>query len=269
MNLEKFMEWLLAWLGSMAPRVLGAVIVVVLGLLLSKALVKLLKKALERGKAEAGVITFVGSLVNIALKVLVGITAAAQLGFDVTSIITAIGALGVTIGLALKDSMSNVASGVQILFNHIFRVGDYLSVEGVEGTVDRIEIMYTALRTFDNKEIIIPNSELTASVITNYTAQTTRRLDLSYSVSYSTNLAQARGVLEGLINSNEKVIDEPAPLIAVGEHKDSCIMVIARVWCRTDDYWPLYFEMQEAVKNAFDEAGIEIPFPQLDVHTKS
>ena len=126
MNLEKFMEWLLAWLGSMAPRVLGAVIVVVLGLLLSKALVKLLKKALERGKAEAGVITFVGSLVNIALKVLVGITAAAQLGFDVTSIITAIGALGVTIGLALKDSMSNVASGVQILFNHIFRVGDYL-----------------------------------------------------------------------------------------------------------------------------------------------
>ena len=257
MNLEKFMEWRL---GSMAPRVLGAVIVVVLGLLLSKALVKLLKKALERGKAEAGVITFVGSLVNIALKVLVGITAAAQLGFDVTSII---------IGLALKDSMSNVASGVQILFNHIFRVGDYLSVEGVEGTVDRIEIMYTALRTFDNKEIILPNSELTASVITNYTAQTTRRLDLSYSVSYSTNLAQARGVLEGLINSNEKVIDEPAPLIAVGEHKDSCIMVIARVWCKTEDYWPLYFEMQEAVKNAFDEAGIEIPFPQLDVHTKS
>ena len=266
--MEKFWEWMLNWIQNMAPRVFGATIVVVLGWVLSKALVKLLKKALERGKAEAGVITYVGSLVNISLKVLVGITAAAQLGFDVTSIITAIGALGVTIGLALKDSMSNVASGVQILFNHTFRVGDYLSVEGVEGTVDRIEIMYTALRTFDNKEIIMPNSELTASVITNYTAQTTRRLDLSYSVSYSTDLAQARSVLEGLINGNEKVLQDPAPLVAIGEHKDSCIMVVAKVWCNTDNYWPLYFEMQEEVKNAFDRAGIEIPFPQLDVHTK-
>ena len=266
--MEKFWEWMLSWIQNMAPRVFGAIIVLVLGWVLSKALVKLLKKALERGKAEAGVITFVGSLVNISLKVLVGITAAAQLGFDVTSIITAIGALGVTVGLALKDSMSNVASGVQILFNHTFRVGDYLSVEGVEGTVDRIEIMYTALRTFDNKEIIMPNSELTASVITNYTAQTTRRLDLSYSVSYSTDLAQARSVLEGLINGNEKVLLDRAPLVAIGEHKDSCIMVVAKVWCKTDDYWPLYFEMQEEVKNAFDRAGIEIPFPQLDVHTK-
>ena len=268
MNLEKFFEWLLGWLGNMAPRVLGAIIVVAVGWILSKALVKLLKKALERGKAEAGVITFIGSLVNIALKVLVGITAAAQLGFDVTSIITAIGALGVTVGLALKDSMSNVASGVQILFTHTFRVGDYLSVEGVEGTVDRIEIMYTALHTFDNKEIVIPNSELTASVITNYTAQTTRRLDLSYSVSYSTNLAQAREVLAQVIAENEKVLQDPPPLVAIGEHKDSCIMVVAKIWCETDNYWPLYFEMQESVKNAFDQAGIEIPFPQLDIHNK-
>lgn len=264
--MEKFTQWLISWLQNIAPRILGAAIVLLIGWLLSKALVKLLKKALERGKAEAGVITFVGSLVNIGLKVLIGITAAAQLGFDVTSIITAIGALGVTIGLALKDSMSNVASGVQILFNHTFRVGDYLTVDGVEGTVDRIEIMYTALRTFDNKEIIIPNSELTANVITNYTAQKTRRLDLTYSVSYSTDLAKARGVLEELIAANEKALNDPAPLVAVGEHKDSSILIVARVWCATDDYWPLYFEMQETVKNAFDAAGIEIPFPQIDVH---
>ncbi len=268
MNLEKFFEWLMGWLGNMAPRVLGAIIVVAVGWVLSKALVKLLKKALERGKAEAGVITFIGSLVNISLKILVGITAAAQLGFNVTSIITAIGALGVTVGLALKDSMSNVASGVQILFTHTFRVGDYLAVGGVEGTVDRIEIMYTSLHTFDNKEIVIPNSQLTASVITNYTSQTTRRLDLSYSVSYSTDLAQARQVLHQVIEANEKVLQDPAPLVAIGEHKDSCIMVVAKIWCETDNYWPLYFEMQESVKNAFDQAGIEIPFPQLDIHNK-
>lgn len=264
--MEKFNQWLVGWLQNIAPKLLGAVIVLLIGWLLSKALVKLLKKALERGKAEAGVVTFVGSLANISLKVLIGITAAAQLGFDVTSIITAIGALGVTLGLALKDSMSNVASGVQILFNHIFRVGDYLTVDGVEGTVDRIELMYTALRTFDNKEIIIPNSELTASVITNYTAQKTRRLDLTYSVSYSTDLAKARSVLEELIAANEKALDDPAPLVAVGEHKDSSILMVVKVWCATENYWPLYFEMQESVKNAFDAAGIEIPFPQIDVH---
>lgn len=264
--MEKFNQWLVGWLQNIAPKLLGAVIVLLIGWLLSKALVKLLKKALERGKAEAGVVTFVGSLANISLKVLIGITAAAQLGFDVTSIITAIGALGVTLGLALKDSMSNVASGVQILFNHIFRVGDYLTVDGVEGTVDRIELMYTALRTFDNKEIIIPNSDLTASVITNYTAQKTRRLDLTYSVSYSTDLAKARSVLEELIAANEKALDDPAPLVAVGEHKDSSILMVVKVWCATENYWPLYFEMQESVKNAFDAAGIEIPFPQIDVH---
>lgn len=264
--MEKFNQWFIGWLQNIAPKLLGAVVVLLIGWLLSKALVKLLKKALERGKAEAGVVTFVGSLANISLKVLIGITAAAQLGFDVTSIITAIGALGVTLGLALKDSMSNVASGVQILFNHIFRVGDYLTVDGVEGTVDRIELMYTALRTFDNKEIIIPNSELTASVITNYTAQKTRRLDLTYSVSYSTDLAKARSVLEELIAANEKALDDPAPLVAVGEHKDSSILMVVKVWCATKDYWPLYFEMQESVKNAFDAAGIEIPFPQIDVH---
>lgn len=264
--MEKFYQWLIGWLQTIAPKLLGAAIVIVIGWLLSKALVKLLKKALERGKAEAGVVTFVGSLINISLKVLIGITAAAQLGFDVTSIITAIGALGVTVGLALKDSMSNVASGVQILFNHTFRVGDYLTVDNVEGTVDRIEIMYTALRTFDNKEIIIPNSELTASVITNYTAQKTRRLDLTYSVSYSTDLAKARKVLEELIAANEKALDDPAPLVAVGEHKDSSILMVVKVWCETENYWPLYFEMQESVKNAFDAAGIKIPFPQIDVH---
>lgn len=264
--MEKFNQWFIGWLQNIAPKLLGAVVVLLIGWLLSKALVKLLKKALERGKAEAGVVTFVGSLANISLKVLIGITAAAQLGFDVTSIITAIGALGVTLGLALKDSMSNVASGVQILFNHIFRVGDYLTVDGVEGTVDRIELMYTALRTFDNKEIIIPNSELTASVITNYTAQKTRRLDLTYSVSYSTDLAKARSVLEELIAANQKALDDPAPLVAVGEHKDSSILMVVKVWCATEDYWPLYFEMQESVKNAFDAAGIEIPFPQIDVH---
>ena len=266
--MEKFWEWLISWLQMVAPKVLGAIIVVVVGWFLAKALVKILGKAMERGRAEAGVITFISSMVSILLKVLVGITAAAQLGFDVTSIITAVGALGVTVGLALKDSMSNVASGVQILFTHTFRVGDYLVVDGVEGTVDRIEMMFTALRTFDNKEIIIPNSELTANVITNFTAQETRRLDLTYTVAYTTDLAKARAVLETVVQEHEKALDDPQPLIAVGAHGDSSITMIVRVWCKVDDYWPLYFEMQEDVKNAFDAAGIEIPFPQLDVHQR-
>ena len=266
--MENFWQPILDWIWQVGPRILWALVTFVVGWYLSKLVVKLLKRAMERGRAEKGAVTFISSVVSILLKLLVAITAAAQLGMDVTSIIAAVGTMGVAVGLAIKDSMSNVASGVQILFTHPFRAGDYLVTEGVECTVERIEIMYTSLRTFDNKEVIIPNSELTTNIITNFSAQKTRRLDLNYSVSYSTDLAQARQVLEEVVAANEKILQDPAPLIAVGEHQDSAILMVVKVWCDTDDYWPLYYEMQEKVKNAFDEAGIEIPFPQIDVHMR-
>ena len=205
-------------------------------------------------------------MANAAIKIIISITALAQLGVEVGSIIAAIGAAGVTVGLALKENMANVASGAQIIFTKPFTVGDYLLLDNVEGVVERIEIMFTTLRTFDNKEIVIPNSKVTVSTITNYTAMKTRRLDLHYSISYNDDLAKVKAVLGELVEKNPLVEKTPEPLVAVEEHKDSCIQMLVRVWCKTDDYWPLYYQMQEEVKLAFDRAGIHIPFPQMDVH---
>ncbi len=262
------MENFVAWLNNFWPRLLGAALILLIGWYLINLLGKIMQRAMESKKVDGGAVTFFNSLLKVLLRIIIVITALGQF-MDVTSIIAAVGAAGVTAGLALKDSLSNVASGALIIFTHPFRVGDYLLVQGqngVEGTVKRIEIMFTTLASFDNKEIVIPNSSLTASTIINYTAMETRRIDLNYSISYSQNIAAVKQVLQKLVDENEKILRDPAPLIAVGEHKDSCVNMVVKIWCACDDYWPLYYEMQEKVKLAFDEQGISIPFPQLDVH---
>ena len=269
MFFQKFWSEFLKWGEAFLPKLLSAVLVLVIGWWLSNILVKILHRAMQRSKADAGVISFLGSGAKVTLKLIVGIIAASQLGLDVTSVIAALGAAGLTLGLALKDSMGNIASGVQIVFTRPFHVGDYLELNGVEGTVEKIEIMYTTLRTFDNKAVVMPNSQVTVSVITNYTAMETRRLDLNYSVDYSQDLAEVKRVLHEICEQEPLALKTPVPLIVVGEHKDSSITVGVKVWCKTDDYWTLYFAMQEKVKNEFDRNGIVIPFNQLDVHMKT
>jgi small conductance mechanosensitive channel len=262
----KFWENIWHWLQDIAPNAMGAAIVFAVGWLLSGLLSKLVRKAMHRGKMDAGIISFVYSISKNSLRVIVIISAAAQLGVNVTSIIAALGAAGVTIGLALKDSLANVASGALIIINKPFHAGDYLQVEGLEGTVTKIEMMYTTLTTFDNKEVIIPNSRLTSNNIVNYTAQKTRRLDLAYTIGYGDDIAFAKQVLHSLVEQNEKALKSPEPIIAVTEHQASGVVIAVKVWCGVEDYWPLYFEMQETVKLAFDENGITIPYPQMDVH---
>lgn len=268
MNTELIWKQFLDWLFAMAPKLLSAAIIVGLGWWLSNLAVKLMLRALKRSRADLGVTTFLGSLLKILLKAIVCITAAAQLGMNVTSVVTAVGAAGVTLGLALKDSLSNVASGIQILFTRPFRVGDYISADSAEGTVERIEIMFTALKTFDNKEVIIPNSKITISTITNFTAMENRRLDLTYHVGYRDDITAAKNLLASLVEDNALALKDPAPLVAVGEHKDSSVAIVAKVWCRKEDYWTLYYDMQEQVKLALDDNGFHIPFPQMDVHMK-
>ena len=266
LSFELLWEKFLVWLEGILPNVVGAILIFVVGWWLSNVIIRLMKRAMLRVRTEVGIITFICSLANAAIKIIISITALAQLGVEVGSIIAAIGAAGVTVGLALKENMANVASGAQIIFTKPFTVGDYLLLDNVEGVVERIEIMFTTLRTFDNKVIVIPNSKVTVSTITNYTAMKTRRLDLHYSISYNDDLAKVKAVLGELVEKNPLVEKTPEPLVAVEEHKDSCIQMLVRVWCKTDDYWPLYYQMQEEVKLAFDRAGIHIPFPQMDVH---
>lgn len=254
------------WLQNIAPNLIGAILILVIGWWLSSLLSKSIRKAMSRGKLDAGIVSFVYSISKNAFRIIVLISAAAKLGVNVTSIIAAVGAAGVTIGLALKDSLANVASGALIIINKTFHVGDYLEVENLQGTVVKIEMMTTTLNTFDNKSIVIPNSRLTSNNIINYTAQQNRRLDLTYSVSYDADLSEVKTLLGKVVADNAKALQEPAPVIAVGEHQESCVQMVVKIWCDRDDYWPLYYEMQETVKLEFDRHHIVIPFNQMDVH---
>ena len=260
------METFLKWAVPAAWAILQAILIFLIGWWLSSIVVKILRRALDRTKADGGIVTFICSFCRIFLQILAGITAISKLGIDVSSIIAALATAGVAIGLALKDSMSNIASGIQIIFMHPFHVGDYISIDTTEGTVSRIELFFTALNTFDNKEIVIPNSTITASTVVNFMAMETRRLDLKYMVSYSDDLSHVKEVLSKLCQEDERILDTPEVQIVIGEHGESGVYVLIRLWCKTDDYWPIYFSMQEKVKLKFDEEGISIPFNQMDVH---
>ena len=268
------MDWQTVWenllrgLASFFGDLVLAALIFIVGWFLARLAARLTKKAISRGKVDALVASFVGSLVKALVMIVAAVSAVAQLGVNITSLVAALGAAGLTASFALQGSLSNLVSGMQIIFTKPFKMGDYLSFGTYEGTVKRIEILSTTLSTFDNKEVIIPNSMITSDVVVNFTSSGTRRLDLSYGVSYQSDLARVKEILRELVDGDQRVLREPEPLIAVGEMRDSSIVVVAKFWCKQEDYWPLYYTMQEAVKNAFDREGISIPYPQLDVHLK-
>ncbi len=268
MPFETMWQDFLLWLQGALPRLIGALLIFAIGWKLSDWLIQIGKRMLNRTGVETGFVTFVGSLLKILLKVIVVIAVLDQLNVNVSAIVAAVGAAGVTAALALKDNLSNVACGAQIILTKPFKVGDYIALNSTEGTVMRIEMMFTVLKTADNREVVIPNSTLTAAVITNYTAMENRMLDLTYGISYQDDLLAAKAVLQKLAEENPKILKEPAPMVVVREHGASAVRLLLRVWCKTADYWPLYYEMQEQVKLAFDRAGLTIPFDQVDVHLK-
>ncbi len=265
-TVEKFIDVAIEWLKDFLPDLLGAIIILIVGLWLAGLISKLVAKALERAKIGKEVVTFAHSFVKNGIKVLVFVAAIGTLGFNIASLITALGAATVAIGLALQDSLKNIASGVMILINKPFKVGDFLESNGLQGTVTRIDIASTHLLTLDNKEIIIPNSNLSSSNIINFSSQETRRVDLSYNVAYSSDIDFVKNVVEMVIEDQKLILKEPKPFIAVGNYEDSSIQIVVRTWCKTSDYWTVYHYMQENVKKAFDKNKIEIPYTQIDIH---
>lgn len=265
-TVQKFIDIAIEWLKDFLPNLLGAIIILIVGMWLSGLISKLVAKALERAKIGKEVVTFAHSFVKNGIKILVFVAAIGTLGFNIASLITALGAATVAIGLALQDSLKNVASGVMILVNKPFKVGDFLETNGLQGKVTRIDIASTHLLTLDNKEIIIPNSNMSASNIINFSSQDTRRVDLSYSVSYNSDIDFVKNVVEMVIKEQELILEDPKPFVAVGKHEDSSIQIVVWVWCKTADYWNVYYYMQENIKKAFDKNKIEIPFTQIDVH---
>lgn len=259
--MEKFNETLM----KIMPTVLMLIAVIVIGYVAAKLIIRLLKNILNKTNIDHTAVTFVVSLAKVLLYIIIAITALATIGVNVASLITAVGAAALTAGLALQDSLSNLASGMIILFNKPFVAGDILEFEGIKGRVENIKIFFTTIHTLDNKTVTIPNSRLTSNNVVNCTMVDKRRVDLKYTISYEDDISKVKGLIYTLISTNEKILNDPEPAVHVGEHLDSGIEIIVMVWATPDDYYDVYYFMQENVKLVFDKNGITIPYPHVVV----
>ncbi len=266
MDVEKTYNVVVTWASDYSLKVAAAILILIVGRWLARKIAVLLSKVLEKNGIDVTLTGFLENITYYTLMVLVLIAAAGQLGINTASFLTIVGAAGLAVGLALKDSLSNFASGVMLVLFRPFKVGDRVETAGVSGTVERINIFNTVLNTADNQRIIVPNSSVTSDVITNVNANPTRRIDLVAGIGYDDDIALAKKVLTEIVQSDDRVLDKPAPKIAVSELADSSVNFVVRPWVNTGDYWDVYFNLTEQIKVRFDEEGISIPYPQQDLH---
>ena len=254
---------------SIMPLLINIVIAAAIlfgGIWLAKQIKKYIVLIMERRNVDALLASFMSNIAYVALVAFVIIAALGKLGIQTTSFIALIGAAGLAIGLSLQGSLSNFASGVMIIAFRPFKVGDFIEAGGVSGVVEGIQIFSTQMRTGDNKAIIIPNSNITNSNITNYSAKETRRVDMVFGIGYDDDIKTAKDILMELMQNDGRILKDPEPFVAVSELADSSINFVVRPWVKSDDYWGVKFDYTEAVKLRFDNEGISIPYPQQDVH---
>lgn len=248
------------------PRLITGVLILVLGFWLCNFIIKLFMKMLIRKNVDASVHSFLRTIVSLLLKAIIILTVLSTLGVNVNSIVAAFGAAGLAAGIGFKDSVAQLASGMQILITKPFKKGDFIELENVSGIVNEIQIMNTTLHTVDNKMIVIPNSHFTTNNIINYTSEDIRRVDLTFQISYADDISLAKSILRKLAEESSLALTEPEPIIGVKEHGASGILIDDKLWCKSGDYWDLFYDMQEKVKLAFDAAEISIPYDQMDIH---
>jgi len=249
---------------SYAPQLILAIVTLIIGLWLINRFVRVLDKQLSERDPTLG--RFVTGLVSIIFKIILLISVASMVGIATTSFIAVLGAAGLAVGLALQGSLSNFAGGVLILIFKPFKVGDTIEAQGFLGSVVEIQILYTQVDTFDKKRVVIPNGSLSNASLVNYSQHPNRRVDLEIGISYSDDIQKAREVVLETLKKDERILQDPAPMVVVGALGDSSVDLKIRFWASGDNLWPAYWAMQEQVKNAFDAADITIPFPQRDVH---
>ena len=247
------------------PTVLMLIAVIVIGYASVKIIIKLIKKVLIKTSIDHTAITFILSFLRVILYVIVVITALSTIGVNVASLITAVGAAALTAGLALQDTLGNLASGMIILLSKPFIAGDILEFEGITGKVENIKVFFTTIHTLDNKIVTIPNSRLTTNNVINCTKVDKRRVDLKYSISYDDDISKVKALIYTLISENDKVLNDPEPTVYVGKHLDSGIEIVVMLWTTPDDYYSVYYYMQENVKLTFDKNNITIPYPHVVV----
>lgn len=257
-----FNTFVLPWIINIAL----ALAIFFVGRMVIKLIIGLLKKLLMRSNMDAMLNNFITSILNALLLLVVIIAALNQLGVDTTSLIAIIGAAGLAIGLSLQDSLKNFAAGVMLIVFKPFKAGDFVEAAGIAGVVEDITIFSSILRTGDNRSVIVPNGAIYSGVIVNYSAKETRRVDMVFGIGYEADLRQAKQLLADIIAEDDRVLKDPETVIAVSELADSSVNFIVRPWVNSADYWAVLWDTTEKVKLRFDEAGISIPFPQMDVH---
>ena len=266
MDLSNIIPKLQEWVAFYSLKIVAAVALFIVGRWIAKLLRNLVERIMTKGKVDGTLVKFVGNITYVTLIVIVVIAALNQLGIQTTSFIAIIGAAGLAIGLALQGSLANFAAGVLMIIFRPFKVGDYVEGAGAAGTVEEISIFTTVLKSPDNKIIIVPNAKITGDNIVNYSAKDSRRLDLVFGVSYSDDLQKVKKVLYDILKNDDRILKDPAPTVGVLELADSSVNFAVRPWVRTGDYWTLFFDLKEKIKERFDAESISIPFPQQDVH---
>ncbi len=268
MDWDMIITSLIGFVMSLGGKLIATALVLGIGLKLGQILVKMICKSRVFSSIDVTAQTFLKSVINILIKVIVIITAIGVLGVPLTSVVTVIASCGVAVGLALQGGLSNLAGGIIIIILKPFKVGDYIMENGVDGTVETIGIFYTTLLTPDNKRVIIPNGGLMNSTVTAVNQMDTRRVDFTFSVARSNDIGKVRDVIGKVLDTNGMILTEKGRDIVVAGQSPMCIDLAVRVWSKTDDYWSVVFDINEKMKEAFDKEGIEIPCRQVDVHVK-
>ena len=265
-DMNKYVDMVQTLAAAYGIKVIAAIVIFVIGKWISGVLSRAVGKAMGRAQSDEILVKFVANIAYAALLAFVILAALAQLGIQTTSFIAIIGAAGLAIGLALQGSLSNFAAGVMLIIFRPFKVGDFIEAAGTSGVVEEILIFSTKMRSPDNKQLYVPNGGILSGTIVNYSAKEQRRVDMVFGCGYGDDIRKAKALLEQIVADNALVLDEPAPTIGVLELGDNSVNFAVRPWVNNSDYWDAYFQITEAVKQGFDEAGISIPFPQRDVH---
>ena len=245
------------------------ILILIVGLIVCKIIKVVITRIMRRTKKDEAVVHFVASLIDVVLKICVLVAALATMGVNTASIITVLGTCGVAIGLALKDSLGNIAGGMMIIVNKPFKKGDYINAAGAEGIVQTINLFNTVLLTLDNKEVVVPNGLLSNSNVINFSAMPTRRVDIDVNVAVDTDLVKAQNAILSVCGAHAKVHSDPEPFVRMNRVENGAVVITVRAWCDTAEYWGVYFDLQEQIREKFIQLGIVVPFPQLEVHVEN
>jgi small conductance mechanosensitive channel len=247
-------------------KLVGAIVALIIGLWVIKLLTGAITRLMVKREVDPSLRSFLRTFFNILLKVLLIISIASMVGIPMTSFVAILGAAGLAVGLALSGTLQNFAGGVIILLLKPYRVGDFIEAQGFMGTVKEIQIFSTIMLTVDNKTVIIPNGPLSTGSLINFSTQPTRRVDLTVGIAYGDSYEEAKKVLTDMINDDNRIMKDPAPFIGLHQLADSSINIVVRLWVNAEDYWGVYFDMNDKVYKTFPQKGLNFPFPQMDVH---